>query len=182
MSSIRLGAALAVLSACLSGPLHAVDFVSSNATGFCNGSLPSFEGALRKRPLAIANQGATPAFVSCSAPSGYRSAGNRNFLVTFVNRTTEAVAVNCTLVDGVVDELAALVPMFAPPVYYPKSIAVSAGAAGIVVWSPAGEGVEAFTEYANVNCILPPGVEINLVGADYDEIGDPEPERRASGR
>ena len=35
----------------------------SNAVDTCQGSLPSFEGALRKRPLAIVNEGTSNAFV-----------------------------------------------------------------------------------------------------------------------
>ena len=40
--------------------------IQSNATGLCQGALPVFETNLRKRPLSVANEGESPAFVTCS--------------------------------------------------------------------------------------------------------------------
>src|SRR5687768_17233327 len=36
-----------------------------SAAGVCQGALPAFAGTLRARPLAIGNEGASPAFVTC---------------------------------------------------------------------------------------------------------------------
>ncbi len=38
----------------------------ANATSYCQAALPAFEGAIRKRPLAVQNEGTTNAFVTCS--------------------------------------------------------------------------------------------------------------------
>lgn len=175
MSVVRTGfiaCALVAATATMPAPVQAADFVSGNANNMCNGSLPSFEGALRKRPLAIANEGSAPAFVSCSAPNGYNAAENRDVVATFVNRGATTATVNCTMVDGLAAEHATLNPELPPPGYYPKSVDINPGAVGVMLWTPADEGVAAFTVYGNLNCSLPPGVEINLVGVDYYEPAD----------
>ncbi|HST45355.1 MAG TPA: hypothetical protein VLK29_09045, partial [Luteimonas sp.] len=37
-----------------------------NATGLCQAALPAYDGLIRKRPVAIRNEGDAAAFVSCS--------------------------------------------------------------------------------------------------------------------
>lgn len=67
-----------VLASSLLGGLLAASFIptadaaverlqiQSNATGLCQAALPIMDTNLRKRPLAVVNEGDTPAFVSCS--------------------------------------------------------------------------------------------------------------------
>lgn len=62
----------AALCATLAADLHAQAFVSrdrylsSPATDICQAALPVYEGLIRKRPLAMTNEGTTTAFVTCS--------------------------------------------------------------------------------------------------------------------
>jgi hypothetical protein len=133
-----------------------------NATGACNGALPSFEGALRKRPTAIANEGTAPAFVSCSTPGDFFNDGNNFVALGFSNRSAVSVTFTCTFVDG-------FAPPFGAPAFYPQEVTIPANSPGVAIWEPASEGVALFTGNANFNCNLPVGVEINLLEVQYEE-------------
>ncbi len=50
--------------------------MAANATAFCQTALPVFDGNVRKRPLAVTNEGTSNAFISCSIPKGPDSTGN----------------------------------------------------------------------------------------------------------
>lgn len=154
-----LSTGLAAAMLC-TAPAHASDW--SNAVDVCQGSLPSFEGALRKRPLAIANEGSSSSFVSCSirAPLFEQVTG---ILVLFTNRIATTRTVTCTLVDGVAEPF----PGY-PPVYQPKPIALAAGAFGILAWDSAVDNGDEPYSLPNLNCSLPPGVEINVVQMNTD--------------
>lgn len=39
---------------------------ATNPAGICQGALPAFETAIRKRPLAVQNEGDSTTFVTCS--------------------------------------------------------------------------------------------------------------------
>lgn len=68
-----------------------------NAPAHCQGALPNFEGALRKRPLALQNEGTTNAFVTCAIPTQGRVDGLEIYIATH----DESVApVTCTVVTG----------------------------------------------------------------------------------
>ena len=133
-----------------------------NAAGACNGALPSFEGALRKRPTAISNEGAANAFVSCSLAGDASNTGNVDLQVGFTNKSAAPVSFACTFVDGYAQGFFGLEPL-----YYPTTVAVAANAIGAAQWT-AEEGT-AFSNNANVSCVLPPGVEINLLLVQFDE-------------
>lgn len=133
-----------------------------NATGACNGALPSFEGALRKRPTAISNEGAANAFVSCSLAGDVINAGNIDLQVGFTNKTDAPVSFACTFVDGYAQGFFGAVP-----VYHPATVALAANAVGAAQWT--AEEDMAFGNNANVSCVLPPGVEINLLLVQFDE-------------
>jgi hypothetical protein len=159
--------AVGVIAVATSGSAAAEDYVAANAVSMCNGALPAYEGALRKRPLAIANEGTSSAFVTCSFPKGYNAAGNTDAVVYMVNRGTTDATVSCTFVDGIVAELNPT-----PPAYYAASVDIPAGEPGGIIWTAENEGVEFFSPYGNVNCSIPPKVELTLVGADYVEPED----------
>ena len=77
------------LAATLSVPDARAGSTVQNAVGNCNGALPGFEGALRKRPLAIANEGTSSAFVSCTLPVNQsESTGVTIAAVGLINRDT----------------------------------------------------------------------------------------------
>lgn len=159
--------ALAATTAHAGGEPHS-DAV--NATGACNGALPSYEGALRKRALAIANEGTAPAFVSCSVPTdGFQNQGYQAGALTFLNRTGNPVAFNCTMVAGVASGLAPGLE----PAYYTKLVAVAANGGVQVPWLTSEYGVEIFERPINFSCQLPAGVEIALIGGNY--VVEPAP-------
>lgn len=138
-----------------------------NATGNCNGALPSYEGALRKRPLAINNEGTATAFVSCSLPGDFFNEGNNYVAAGFENTSAAAVSVTCTFVDG-------FSPPFSTPQYIVKTVSVPAGGVNVLEWEPAAGAI--FTPNANLNCSLPPGAGINLIEVQYEEdngVADP---------
>lgn len=134
----------------------------SNAIDVCQGALPAFESSLRKRPLAIANEGSTPAYVSCSlrAPLGNLDGGGEDvtqIILLLTNRGSGAQSVSCTLVDGV----AAPFPSF-PAVYLPKTLEVQPNAFGVINWF-AFETTAGRFRLPNLSCALPPGAEINIL-------------------
>jgi len=69
-----------VLVALVSTEASAVDLERlsmANAVGRCQGALPNYEGAIRKRPLAVQNEGTGSAFVTCAFLSSCRTGGIR---------------------------------------------------------------------------------------------------------
>jgi hypothetical protein len=138
-----------------------------NGTGACQAALPNYEGNIRKRPLAISNEGTSPAFVSCSMKSDdYYAALNEYNGVQLSNRGSASANVNCTLVAG------GTAPV-ATANYYPKSIAVPAGESVVLPWDPAVDNADApFQNSLNWSCSLPPGVDINVVFTNIaEEVG-----------
>jgi hypothetical protein len=146
------GLAAAALCA---APAHASDW--SNAVDVCQGSLPSFEGTLRKRPLAIANEGSSPSFISCSIRAPLDSEGVASIIVRFANRSAAGRVFSCTLVDGVAE------PSAYPPVYQPKSIVLGVSSIETLTWHFEADNGGEYYRIPNLNCSLPPGVEINYV-------------------
>lgn len=128
----------------------------SNAVDVCQGSLPSFEGALRKRPLGIVNEGTSNAFVSCALRAPLDGELITGIFVLFQNRTGSAQAVSCTLVDG----LAQPFPGYTP-VYLPKTTGIAANSPAVESWT-ADDNSQPYV-IPNLNCALPPGVEINTL-------------------
>jgi len=131
-----------------------------NATGNCNAALPAYEGAIRKRPLAVQNEGTTDAFVSCSLPGDFTGTGNYLFVVGLSNLGTTSITVNCTYVDG-------LTPPIGEPAYLPQSVTIAAGSIGFAVWE--SEEGELFTQFANVSCLLPPNAAINVLEVQFEQ-------------
>lgn len=167
-STKMLAAAVAGIAACVPGAMRAEEIPRTwlvNATGACSGSLPLFEGVLRKRPTGISNDGSSSVFISCSMVGDEVNSGAHYVLANFANRGTDSATVQCTFVDGVVPELGAF-----PAAYYSKAMTLGAGEAGLMSWIP--EWGETFSPLPNLSCILPPGSEINLVGYVYSqEVG-----------
>ncbi len=162
--------AVALLSLCLmTAPAHAAaveKIYFSQAVTVCQPALPAFDGLIRKRPKAVANEGTTTAFVTCgiTTPNSFVRAV-RLVLVSFTNRAGAATTINCTLVDG-----------FGDDTYSPskvKSLVVATQARGSLTF-------ESFADNGNVlyltpalSCALPPGTEISGVTyAALDEIGN----------
>lgn len=76
---------------------------ASQPVARCQGALPVFETAIRKRPLAIQNEGSTTSFVTCGFETDLAESitgGPLMVDVYFINNTAANVTVNCTAVTG----------------------------------------------------------------------------------
>ncbi|MEN1940384.1 hypothetical protein WCE41_04955 [Luteimonas sp. MJ246] len=132
---------------------------SSQAVARCQGALPAFETAIRKRPLAIQNEGDRASYVTCGFEFDSTDAINNSaFLVDtyFTNNTDAAVTVACTAVTGYAG---------AENEYVSFDVEVAAGGGGEdanLFWYDddfAGGGME--TGLVAISCQLPAGVGIN---------------------
>ncbi len=133
------------------------------AASSCQGALPVYESLLRKRPLAVANEGSSATFVTCglememAGEVGYPP-GSQMVYVVLTNRSTAPVTVNCMLVEGYGG--------FADS-YHPKSIQLQPGEmTDTFAWSYT-ENAGKYFLWPSISCNLPPGVEINGTTQQY---------------
>ena len=151
----HLATVLAVALA--AGPVGAVDrtvFAQANGSGACQAALPNYEGQIRKRPLAIQNEGDAGAFMTCSPVSlqgnAMHASGHELLLV---NNTATAREVNCTGVSGPVSGAT----------YMPKSVVVPGNGSASMNWIEA-DGVDGMNlETMNMSCLIPPGIGVRTV-------------------
>jgi len=136
------------------------------AAGSCQGALPNFEGLLRKRPMAVANEGTSTAFVSCSVhmPSIFNVGGATNpgmdqVWLGFRNRSAAAVTVNCSLVTSNGAGVASLT--------IAKSVSVPAGGFTEAFWSGAADNGGTNFRLPAFSCALPPSTDITHVVYNY---------------
>lgn len=160
--------AIAACAACLHAPAQSATIVrnfSANATSYCQTALPVFDGNVRKRPLAVQNEGSSNAFVTCSFTAQATDAN----LVTLIanNIGASPASLTCTAVTGL---------NTGANEYVVKTVVVPASGWQGMQWtgadfngSPAKiPGIGLF----NVSCALPPGVGIgNSVIAFEEDIG-----------
>jgi hypothetical protein len=166
-TAVALAVGLCTLASPASAEIIAKDYFI-NASGNCNGALPTYEGALRKRPLAIRNEGATNAFVSCSIPRSQADDGYTIVGAYFSNSSGSDKTINCTLVDGAGG--------FGAAALYPKSLMLAAGTTDFIAWSSAEFELTEFASWINLSCNLPAGTEIGLIGGYFGfENGVPVP-------
>jgi hypothetical protein len=100
--SALAAATIGALAALAPQPGHAFR-VTAQAVAVCQGALPSFEGAIRKRPLAVQNEGTTNAFVTCALNNTGYNAGT-----TFIssveiyaqNLNSSTRSITCTAVNS----------------------------------------------------------------------------------
>lgn len=158
--STRFHAALA--AALLAGTCHDASAASvfrsssGNAVGRCQGALPSYEGALRKRPLALQNEGAGDAFVTCVFLSDTTNTSVQGFGVAARSLNGVASTLRCTAVLGTDG---------GPARYATRSVVLLATGedASVLNWSgPEFPGGGAITpaESMSLSCLLPPGVAL----------------------
>lgn len=165
-----LGAAIAV-AASLPGAARAgiEDIqVNSNPTGLCQGALPSFDTSLRKRPLAVKNEGSSDAFVTCSFTTLQQQSGSNSVLAPdvvsyfgafFANSGSVDQTVSCTAVVGYENDPDVL--------YISKQALVKAGNVpggsddGFLFFYPEDADQTRFYQMVSMSCRLPAGVAIN---------------------
>ncbi len=156
MHSIVLGSATIFLGMGMScGAQAALPKVFfQNAAGFCQPALPTFDGNIRKRPTGVANEGATNAFVSCSAPtSAESSTGITSLNLALANRTTGDIIVTCSLVNSFLVGGAVI----------PKTVTIPANNIQFVTWTTSDVGNPASMMWANFSCNLPPGTDVSYI-------------------
>jgi len=168
MKQLLLPAAVAAIAACLlSTPAHAVEEereMGGNPTAICQGALPNFEGAIRKRPLAVQNEGATPSFVTCSFLTGYNPEDWRQvnyFGFWLVNSTSTAKTVTCTGVAGF--------DTGTENTYVSKQVTVAPNRAEQASMFFSAEDNDGLGYYpmVSMSCSIPPGVGINDTYVGY---------------
>lgn len=163
MSATAAQGALIAFVALVSSPAGAETrsrLFTTNPAGICQGALPAFETAIRKRPLAIQNEGATTAFITCAfASQGGVNLDDRNpteVLVYFSNTSGKAVSVSCTGVTGYATR---------PGYYVVKQVELDGSPAqGLLAWRATDfEADETYfpSGLFSISCGLPPGVAIN---------------------
>lgn len=130
------------------------------AAGACQTALPVFDGLVRKRPLAVQNEGTSGTFVTCGleGKTGAQPSSTVIF-VGLVNNSSSPATVSCTLVDGR--------NAISDPIYLPKSVELPANTPiAELSWSSAdAEGANFI--YPAVSCALPPGTGIKAVGQQF---------------
>jgi hypothetical protein len=162
-------AASTLALACAMSPAQAAtqqrSFVQ-NATGACQSALPVFDGNIRKRPLAVQNEGTAAAFVSCSLMDTSGGVGGASSVTSVFmyadNNTGAAVDLTCTLVDGYSG---------GTNVFLPKTLTLPANSkAHPFLWTAAADnGGANFNWTTNLTCQLPVGTGLSLSFVYYDE-------------
>lgn len=153
-----LAAATVASTMALAAPASAVDaprIPIAHATAFCQPALPAFDGLVRKRPLAVQNEGSSNAFVTCSIPLDLGAATFDGVAIYFVNNNEVDTAINCTMANG---------GGAGSVVYIPKSTVVPPGG-GNNSWTPADNGGDELVPLASFSCNLPPGTGIHMMYA-----------------
>lgn len=139
---------------------------TASAPALCQPALPAYDGLIRKRPLAVQNEGTAPAFVSCAFIGDTYTTGTVSAFVYLINNNASAVTVSCTLVNSHAGGLMGS---------YPKSVSVPANNPGGTVsieWTTADTGGSLFSRWVSLQCRLPAGTGIGHLGSNQDvEIG-----------
>lgn len=133
----------------------ALDLLSTTGTGpagNCQSALPVYEAQVRKRPLALVNEGEAPAFVTCALSGEEVSLNVQSFGTRISNGSDVAVNVTCTAVVG--DEVASAS-------YIPKTISLAPGTAGNLTWTGADVGGLLTSKSIALSCTLPPMTALN---------------------
>ncbi len=127
------------------------------AAGACKSALPAFDGLIRTRPLAVQNEGTSPAFVSC-AQQGDLAERPTRISIALINQNASVATVTCTLVVGVFE-----------PAYTTRSTAVPAGATSeLLSFIPPVPGVPFPSTNHAFSCSLPPGTGISRLSFIHD--------------
>lgn len=129
---------------------------TANASGVCQSALPAFDGLIRKRPLAIQNEGSSDAFVTCAFTlPGAGSTATSAYIYAKSNDGLEHT-VSCTGVTGfATGNNQAVVKTTVLP---------ANGSQGYVGWIATDfTGVTSNfpSPFFSVSCLLPPGTGLN---------------------
>jgi hypothetical protein len=137
---------------------NAVETDHANAAGpaaRCQGALPNFEGSIRKRPLAVQNEGTSNAFITCSFEVDAGNAiGNGPVLLDtyFSNNTAAPINLTCTAVSGFQGDTNEFVG---------QTISLPASGGGNLFWVDTDFEQGLGSGLISISCNIPPGVGIN---------------------
>ena len=130
-----------------------------SATAVCEAPLPIYDATLRKRPVAIANEGTSPIFISCALPTDHSGGvATSEVRVLFASRVQRTV--NCTIVAGVDSDL------------YREGRSVVVPAAGVASIQWNGIDKRGVAGAISLSCTLPPGTEVRTLSLhELDPLG-----------
>jgi len=117
-----------------------------NATAYCQSALPVFDARIRKRPLAVQNDGSTSAYVTCSFPGQFEAITG----ITINFASDSPASLTCTGVSGTGG---------APARYSVKSVDLVNNWQYALTWEPY-DFADTSIIFFSVSCNLPPGVGI----------------------
>lgn len=144
--------AVGVLAGSGAGAVELPRVFSSNPAGRCQAALPAFEGQIRKRPLAIQNEGTAAAFVSCAFRSQVSATELQAFTLAFASFDGATHSVSCTGITGY---------NTGTNQYMVKTVTVPATGQSALSWIPADFGGAFNYNLLSVSCSLQPGAGIN---------------------
>jgi hypothetical protein len=157
-SSIGLASLVVAVAGVLAAPAQAAvetNEVGANAVSHCQGNLPASETTLRKRPLAVQNEGTTSAFITCSFSTQYNSADLREiggFGVFLNNKSATAKTVTCTGIAGFDSNTT--------NVFVNKSVVIAPAGEGEIFFETADNGGDGYYPLVNLSCSVPAGAGI----------------------
>lgn len=131
---------------------------SVNAPAMCHPALLRFDSDVRKRPLAVVNEGASSAFVTCSLPVNLANDnGVESFYAVLRNLSGSSRTVKCTAVYGV-DDGGAL--------YVVRNVSVLPGQRLRIELDADDFELDRLHNRVGISCLLPAMVGINEVGTE----------------
>lgn len=161
-AAAALAAAALAVAAGAASALDLTRIEYQNGGNACTGALPSYEGAFRKRPLEIKNEGTTSAFATCSTPTE-ETARRATFAgVRAQNHAAAGVSMSCTLVIGSYYESSSIA-------YFPKTLTVPANGFARFDWTPESGNPTFGGRTVSFSCNVPPGVGIAHVTKQFAE-------------
>ncbi len=128
----------------------------SNPVARCQGALPVFETAIRKRPLAVTNEGSSATFVSCGFEYDIIDAeGNAPVLLDtyFSNRSSAPLDVTCSAVTGFDT---------GDNEFFSQTVTIAPNTQGNLFWEDEDFPVDGLSSgLISISCNLPAGAGIN---------------------
>jgi hypothetical protein len=129
-----------------------------NAPAMCHPALLRFDSDVRKRPLAVVNEGTSAAFVTCSLPIDMANEnGIESFYAVLRNMTGSPQTAKCTGVYGVDDGEA---------IYVTRHATVQPGQRHRLELEAEDFGLERLHSRVGISCLLPAMVGVNEVGTE----------------
>lgn len=139
-----------------------------NAGAACLPALPRYDTNVRKRPLAVMNEGTVPSFVTCNYIVNENAAdhfgGVEYFQITAKNQSNVTAVVQCMGVVGVDDGNAR---------YYPQSVTLLPGDRKRMTWTAIAYGFpNGWEDPVQMSCLLPvlTGLNEGRVHWNYEDL------------